>query len=147
VTPNDRRPAPSAAKGSARRRRAEGGRHHELELHFTEEEYEMLAARAAEERVTIQRYIVSHAMARRLTLNTALTEELTALRRLVANLANNMNQIARHMNSGGRSDPSVTATALALGRTLTRLDTAVSWLGTPPKAPRPRTAPPEYDGP
>jgi hypothetical protein len=116
-----------------------------VELHFTDEEYGMLAARAAEERVTIQRYIVSHAMSRRLTLNTALTEELTALRRLVANLANNMNQIARHLNSGGRSDASLTATAHALHRTLTRLDTAVSWLGTPP--PRRGMAPPEYDGP
>ena len=144
MTGNDRRPAPSAAKGAARRKRAEGGRHREVELHFTDDEYETLAARAAEERVTIQRYIVSRAMTRRLTLNTALTEELTALRRLVANLANNVNQIARHLNSGGKPDASVTAVASALSRTLIRLDTAVSWLGTAP--PRPGMKP-EYDGP
>jgi Bacterial mobilisation protein (MobC) len=145
VTANDRRPAPSAAKGAARRKRAEGGRHREVELHFTDDEYEMLAARAAEERVTIQRYIVSRAMARKLTINTALTAELTALRRLVANLANNVNQIARNLNSGGKPDASLTAVTSALGRTLIRLDTAVSWLGAPPP-PRSGTRP-ERDGP
>jgi hypothetical protein len=144
---------PSAAKGAARRRRTEGGRQQAVKIRLTEAEYNMVVSQAAKERVSIQRYLIGCALSREPGATAALSAELVALRRLSANMANNLNQIARRLNSAGRPDASVDAAAEAVGRTLTRLDTAISWLGTPPprSASRPRSGtippPPEEDGP
>jgi Bacterial mobilisation protein (MobC) len=52
--------------------------------------------------------------------------ELTGLRRLTANLANNINQIARRLNSGGAPDASVDPALEAVRRTMDRLDRALA---------------------
>jgi hypothetical protein len=54
------------------------------------------------------------------------TAELAGLRRLTGNLANNINQIARVLNSGGIPDASIPATAEAVRRAMTRLDSVLS---------------------
>jgi hypothetical protein len=58
----------------------------------------------------------------------------------VLNVANNINQIARHLNSGGRPSATIDAATDALCRTLGELDAALGWLGAPPP-PRKAAAP------
>lgn len=77
-----------------------------------------------------------------------LVAELAGLRRLTANLASNINQIARVLNSGGSPAPSILAAADAVRRTMTRLDSALAVLGSgPPSRPPARSAgPPAQPG-
>src|SRR5579859_3423847 len=90
------RPVPPAFNGAARRHRVEGGRPRHVKIRFTDAEYDAIAARALEARVSIPRLIVDSTLIRRnrVAPSPALTAELAGLRRLVANLANNVNQIA-----------------------------------------------------
>lgn len=147
---------PAASKGSARRHRVEGGRQHQVKIRFTDAEYDAVAARAAGAHVSVQRYLVDGALARRppRSVPSALAAELAGLRRLTANLANNINQIARRLNAGGDPDAGTTAAADAVRRAMNRLDAALAWLGVPPAGsagdgvpdqrnaqPGPRTAP------
>ncbi|HZR49141.1 MAG TPA: plasmid mobilization relaxosome protein MobC [Streptosporangiaceae bacterium] len=132
-------PVPAASTSASRRHRVAGGRPRHVKIRFTDAEYDAIAARAVEAGVSIPRLLVDGALIRRRrpVVPTALTAELAGLRRLVANLANNVNQIARKLNSGGVPDNSIPVTADALCRTLSRLDAALSGLG--PLAPQPRT--------
>jgi uncharacterized protein (DUF1778 family) len=130
---------PAALVGAPRRHRVEGGRQHAVKVRFTEEEYSQIAERAAAAHVSVQRFLVEGALAprRQVVVPAALIAELSGLRRLLANLANNVNQIARRLNTTGRPDGSVSAVAEALTRTLGRLDTVVAWLGSPPRPGQP----------
>jgi len=124
-------PVPSAARGSARRHRVEGGRHCVVRVRFTDAELAAVEARAAESRVTMQRYLAGCALSRRphptaTAAPSAVTAELTALRRLTANLANNINQIARRLNSGGSPDASIDPALAAVRRAMDRLDRVLS---------------------
>lgn len=121
----------AASRGSARRHRVEGGRHRELKLRFTDDEYDAIMARAADARVSVHRYMADGALAGRAAANNALIAELTGLRRLVANLANNTNQIARRLNAGGYPDGGVTANSDALRRLIQRMDIALARAGAP----------------
>jgi hypothetical protein len=120
-------PVPSAARGSARRHRVDGGRHCVVRVRFTDAEFAAVEARAAESKVTMQRYLAGCALSRRSHLTAtaappAVTAELAALRRLTANLANNINQIARRLNSGGVPDASIDPALAAVRRAMDRLD-------------------------
>ena len=139
MTEQPHRPVPAAAKGSARRRRIEGGRPHTIKIRFTEAEFAAIITCADAAHVSVQHYLTDAAFCRRPTANASLIAELQGLRRLVLNMANNVNQIARRLNSGGRPDASVAAASNAACRTLEKLDTALGWLGAPP-APRKPTA-------
>lgn len=141
------RAIPAASRGSARRHRVEGGRRHPVKICFTDAEYEVIAARAADARVSVQRYLVDGALARRpsRTAPSALAAELAGLRRLTAGLANNINQIARRLNAGADPDPGIPAAADSVCRAMRRLDSALAWLDIPPgghSAPDPRNARP-----
>lgn len=139
------RAVPAASHGATRRHRVEGGRPHAVKVRFTDDEFAAVAERAADAQVSVQRFLVEGALAprRQVVVPAALTAELSGVRRLLANLANNMNQIARKLNAGGRPDGSMTATADALTRTLRRLDTVVAWLGSPPQP----GLPPDHSAP
>lgn len=130
------RTVPAASRGSARRHRIEGGRKHQIKIRFTDAEYEAIAARAAEARVSVQRFLVDSALAQqhrpRRSAPAALIAELAALRRLTSNLANNMNQIARALNSGANPDARIPATVDSVARTMSRLDNALAWFPVPP---------------
>jgi hypothetical protein len=121
------RQVPSAARGAVRRRRVEGGRQRAVKIRFTDAEYEAIIARAAGSRVSIQSLLVAGALGREpvTTAPSALAAELAGLRRLVANIANNLNQIARKLNSGGRPDAGIASAADAAQRTVRRLDAAL----------------------
>jgi hypothetical protein len=125
------RHVPAASRGAVRRRRADGGRHREVKLRFTEAEYDVLAARAADAKVSLQRYLTDDAFSRRPTANAAVAAELAGLRRLMSNLANNINQIARRLNSGGRPDPGVPAALAAVRRAAQKLENVLAWIGAP----------------
>jgi len=136
---NSSHQVPAASRGAARRRRMEGGRQHAVKIRLTEAEYADLITRAAAAKVSVQRFLVDRAMpaARAAAPPAALASELTALRRLTANLANNINQIARKLNSGGFPDSSIPPAADAVRRAMCRLDSALAVVGsrTPPGHP------------
>lgn len=129
------RTVPAASNGAARRHRVEGGRPHAVKVRLTDAEYDALAARAAEAKVNVQRYLIERALTRAAPAHrsapSALTAELAAVRRLTANLANNMNQIARRLNAGGDPDARIPAAADAVIRTTRRLDAVLAWLDVP----------------
>lgn len=141
-------PVPSASSGSARRHRVEGGRQKAVKIRFTDDEYDAIAARASEARVSVQRYLVARALARKpapRTAPAALSAELAGLRRLTGSLANNMNQIARRINAGADPDAGLLAAADSVRRTMNRLDSVLAWIGVPPGGsgvPDPRNANP-----
>lgn len=124
---------PSASNGAARRHRVEGGRRHVVKVRLDDAEYDAITARAADSKVSVQWLLVSSALVRRPPASpapSALAAELAGLRRLVANLANNMNQIARKLNSGGVPDSSIPAAADVVRRAILRLDSALAALTT-----------------
>ncbi|HXL90422.1 MAG TPA: plasmid mobilization relaxosome protein MobC [Streptosporangiaceae bacterium] len=126
-----RKPAPSAAQGATRLRRVVGGREHAIKVKLNNAEYQAISTRAADRKLSMQRFLLSCALAPRTEIQpvrapSTLTAELAGLRRLTANLANNINQIARVLNSGGVPDTSIPATADAVRRAMTRLDSVLS---------------------
>jgi hypothetical protein len=136
-----RKPAPSAANGASRLRRAVGGREHAIKVKLNNAEYQAISTRAAERKLSVQRFLLSCALPPNTAIQSArvsstLTAELSGLRRLTANLANNINQIARVLNSGGVPDASIPATADAVRRAMTRLDSVLSGM-VPDHAARP----------
>jgi hypothetical protein len=142
------RPTPSAARGAARRHRVQGGRQCAVEIKFTDAEYAAVATRAAESKVSVQRFLVGCALARRTqTPSPSMAAEMAALRRLTANLANNINQIARRLNSGGSPDASIDPTLHAVRRAMDRLDRALA-AADPASSGSPRnSSPPSRDNP
>jgi hypothetical protein len=144
-----RKAVPSAANGAARLRRAVGGREHAIKVKLNNAEYQAISTRAADRKLSVQRFLLSCALAPNLDVQPAripstLTAELAGLRRLTGNLANNINQIARVLNSGGIPDASIPATADAVRRAMTRLDSVLSGM-VPDHAARPvpRSIPPQ----
>ena len=154
-----RKAVPSAANGAVRLRRVKGGRRHAVKLLLDDAEYDAIAARAADCKLSVQRFLVSCALTRRSSTNnetastpaarapSALIAELVGLRRLTANLANNINQIARALNSGGMPDASIPAATDAVRRVMVRLDSALAGIAVdrsawpPVRSVRARAAP------
>jgi hypothetical protein len=122
---------PVAPRQGLRRHRLEGGRGVKLTVRLSDAEYDAIAVRADSAGVNAQRFLVDSALASRRPqagIPAALTAELSGIRRLLGSLANNMNQIARWLNSGGRPDARVIAAMDAVRRATIRLDTALGWL-------------------
>jgi hypothetical protein len=119
-----------------------------VEIKFTDAEYAAVAARATEAKVSIQRLLTSCALARRtLAASPSLAAELVALRRLTANLANNINQIARHLNSGGSPDAGIDPALAAVRRAMDRMDRALATTDPPPSGPPQFTGRPSGENP
>ena len=95
------------------RRRAEnepGGRQFRHEVKVTPEEEAKLVVLSKQQRVTIPRLLVSSALSRdtaRITVEQQreLLTELFAVHRLLGNMANNVNQVAKAVNSTGEVPP------------------------------------------
>ena len=122
---------PAEPRRAARRHRLEGGRSVKLTVRLSDAEYDAIAARADSAGVNAQRFLVDSALASRrpqARVPAALTAELSGIRRLLGSLSNNMNQIARWLNSGGRPDARVTAAMDAVRRATIRLDAVLGWL-------------------
>jgi small-conductance mechanosensitive channel len=103
-------------------------------MRFNDAEYEALTVRAASAGVSVQRFLADGAFASRrppVSAPAALIAELAGLRRLTRSLSNNINQIARWLNSGGRPDARIAAALDSVQRAMTRLDAVLAWLGAP----------------
>ena len=116
-----------------RRRRANvpGGRRHSHEVKVTPEEEAMLLRRAEAQRVSIPRLLVESALAPQgetPTQRRELLAEMFAVNRLLGNLANNVNQIAKATNATGEWQAETAATLSAVRRTSARIDDAIDRL-------------------
>jgi hypothetical protein len=133
VVDHSPRPVPAACRGAARRHRVEGGRHLALKIRFTEAELEAVTVRAADAHVSVQRFMVGSALARgsQPTFPVQVAAEVASLKRLIANLANNINQIARRLNSGGSPGADLPAALGSVRRAMNRLDVAIAWFDSP----------------
>lgn len=89
-----------------RQRRANaGGRAKSYRVYVTEAEDAQLRALAGERSVTVPRLLFEAAVAPRVEIDTdrrAAIAEIFSVRRLMANIANNVNQLAKFANSEGR---------------------------------------------
>nr|WP_067067549.1 plasmid mobilization relaxosome protein MobC [Carbonactinospora thermoautotrophica] len=98
-------------------------------MRLSDEEKEKIAARAEALGVSIQRLLVESALAgsaQTVTERRALVAELLGVRRLVAALGNNINQLARVANATGAAPPELAAAAAAVARAMARLDATVA---------------------
>jgi len=135
----EEQPGLSAGQGRvrrfARRRQANetGGRSHSHRVKVTESEAAALADRAEELGVSVPRLMVEAALADPGSTTTAAERqeamvELFAVRRLLAAVSNNVNQLARQANSTGQVPPEAAATIAAARRLAGRIDGAIDGL-------------------
>lgn len=92
----------TAGERQRRRRRGEGGRHHRHEVKVTLQEEALLRQLAVARRVSVPRLLVESAIAGGVETASErhdAIEELFKVHRLLAKLANNVNQIARAANA------------------------------------------------
>jgi uncharacterized protein (DUF1778 family) len=119
-----------------------GGRQVFVKTRVTPEQHEALKQRAAELRVSVSKLMVDSALTPAgLTLpeQNALWSELEGIGRQLAAVGNNVNQIARHLNSGGAMRPGEVAGASdAVTRIAARLAAVLDEL---PAAPTGKAAP------
>jgi len=127
-------PAPSRppSRTLPRRRRANAAKPRDRQqlVWLTAEEKLALVSRAAEENVSVSRLLVESALAggespegRR-----AVMVELLQLRRLLATIANNVNQLARAANVSGEVSPRAEATFADVRDLMLRIDVTVDEL-------------------
>jgi hypothetical protein len=124
----------SRRQGRRRQANAEGGRPHRHEVLATEEQEARLRQLADEQRVTVPRLLVEAALAQQGETPTQRRDtmtELFRLQRLLAGVANNINQLARAANSTGELPEQLGVTMAALRRTSERIDDAIDRLARP----------------
>jgi hypothetical protein len=122
--------ADSGARRLVRRRRANvaGGRQHSHRVLVTPEEEAQLVRLAEAQRVTVPRLLVESALSASGETPTQRREamaELFAVRRLLAAVSNNVNQIARHANAGGEFPADAAGTLHGVRRVVGRIDAAI----------------------
>lgn len=134
-SPEESSESPSPrARAQRRRRRAnvEGGRRHKHEVKVTPEEEARLLMLAGQQRVSVPRLLVESALAGGGETPTERREalaELFAVHRVLAGMANNVNQIAKATNATGEVQADTAASLAALRRTSQRLDRVIDQLG------------------
>ena len=128
--PQPTRP-PSRTLPRRRRANASEARTHLHPVRVSEEEKQALLVRAAEQNVSVSRLLVESALAggeapegRR-----AVMAELFALRRLLATVANNVNQVAKATNISGTVPDSAAGTLADARDLMARIDVALDQLG------------------
>jgi hypothetical protein len=112
-----------------RRRRVVGGRHHRHVVRVTPEEEALLLARALERNISVPKLLVESALsggADAAALSASMRHELLPAlfteQRLLAGIANNVNQLARLGNSTGEVPAQLAGTLDAVRRTSSRID-------------------------
>lgn len=130
-------PEPKPPRKKVRRRRREnvaGGRPFTHRVRVDEHEEAVLARLAAEQHVTVPRLLVESALSRSGDTPSARREalrKLFAMRRQLAGIATNINQLAKVANTDGHV-PVGTADALARLRVLAvKIEAAVDEVGRP----------------
>lgn len=120
----------------ARRRRVQGGRRNKHSVRFTDDEQRLVQAAAEEAGLTVPHLIAETVIASLTGRGTwqmpvadrrALAQELAAVRRFLAKLGGNVNQLAAAANSGDLpAAGAVEATMTAVARAVVRLDAAIA---------------------
>lgn len=126
----------ASGEGQAlRRRRVMGGRRHRHVVRVTPEEEAQLLGLALRRRVSVPKLLVesalagsSEAAAANATTRTVLFTELFGVHRLLASIANNVNQIARVANATGGVPPEASEVLAAVRRVADRIDELVDRL-------------------
>ncbi|GAB2868601.1 hypothetical protein GCM10022221_81970 [Actinocorallia aurea] len=111
-----------------------GGRKHAVKVLLSDEERAELVERAEEARLSVPRLLVESALAggrRTASERRGLVAEFLAVRRLVAAIGNNVNQLARAANATNRTPAELPVVLDALKRVLDRLDGTVAALRKP----------------
>ena len=128
-------PKEARVRSSTRRRRVEGGRQHRHVVRVTPEEEAQLLALALRYHVSVPKLLVDSALAggagaaaENASVRQELLVQLFGAHRLLAGVANNVNQLAKVANATG-SVPAETGPALvAARRTAERIDGLVDQL-------------------
>lgn len=112
-----------------RRKRVEGGRQHRHEVKVTAEEEAQLLALALRYRVSVPKLLIDSALAggaasaaSNASVRDELLAELFRAHRLLAGIANNVNQIARATNATGEAQDETSSALAAVRRTAVRID-------------------------
>lgn len=124
--------------GAARRRRQSnvaGGRTRTRQVKLTEAEDAKLIARAERAGMSVPRWLAEAGMSADVGVTREerreMLAELMGLERLLANVANNVNQIAAGVNATGRTEHDLSAVAeackRAVGRTGAAVETVAKW--------------------
>ena len=124
-------------RSTARRRRVEGGRHHRHVVRVTPEEEAQLLALALRYRVSVPKLLVDSALAggsevaaSNASVRHALITELFGLHRLLANVANNVNQMTRTLHATGELPPQTGEVLAAARRTAEKIDDVIDGLSS-----------------
>lgn len=129
---------PGTGRTSARRRRVEGGRQHRHVVRVTPAEEAQLLVLALRYRVSVPKLLVDSALAggseaasANASVRQALVTELFGVHRLLANIANNVNQVARVANATGAVPSEAEAVLSAARRAADRIDGLVDQMSEP----------------
>jgi hypothetical protein len=115
---------------SSRQQRVPGGRKNTAKVLMSDDEYELIATRAAKIGVSIPRLLVETAIAAQdltLTERRALLSELLMLRRMLATITEELQQLTARTNSAGQP-PATDSATRRIALVATRLDRAVKEL-------------------
>lgn len=123
----------------ARRRRANvaGGRQHSHRVLVTPEEEARLVQLAEAARVTVPRLLIESALSMQTRPGETPTQrhdmlaELFAIRRLLAAVSNNVNQVARHANAGPEFPDDAHAVLGGVRRVVERIDATMERIASP----------------
>lgn len=120
---------------TARRRRVDGGRQFRHVVRVTPEEEAQLLTLALRYRVSVPKLLVDAALAgganaavENESVRQALITELFGLHRLLANVANNVNQMTKALHGTGELPPQTGEVLAAVRRTADRIDAAIDGL-------------------
>ncbi|WP_181030617.1 plasmid mobilization relaxosome protein MobC [Clavibacter michiganensis] len=120
-----------------RQRRAPGGRHHRHVVRATDEEEVRLLALAAPRGIGVVKLLMDSALnggadaaAEKAAVREEVMPALFQTRRLLAGVANNVNQLAKASNATGVVPPEAAATLEAVRRTTSNIDTLLVEIGS-----------------
>lgn len=115
-------------KDAVRRPRVAGGRQHQVKARFTDEEFQVIAARAAAARASVPAYLaavglqpVQPGQIDAATVR-ALAAEMMGLRRQVNRVGHNINQVAHLLHGAGQIAGHAATTYRAATAILSRID-------------------------
>jgi hypothetical protein len=121
-------------EGRRRQVNIEGGREHRHAVKVSAEEEARLRTLAAEHRVSVPRLLVESALAQRGETPTERRDAMAALfglHRLMAGVANNLNQLTRATHATGDLPPQTEDVIAAVRRIAYRIDEAIDRLARP----------------
>jgi len=117
------RPA-AVGRGPRRRRRVPGGRSHQVNAVFTTDEYALVTARAAGQRMTVPHYLAHVALAggqdnaRVVEQNQLVLHQLVMMTAQVRRVGQNVNQVLRLLNGTGEVTRHAESTLAAAERAM-----------------------------